>query len=144
MRGSAPVRCWRPCTAGATTGPATRRGIDVPKEWLRASSGLPALLHLPALVLDPELLARQPAGIIGSAPQPGFIGEAALALFRGLDRLGGVFALFCRWLRGVLQGLSQLFALRLIGRRLGFGVGWRGVAVAFGRFVGTGVVAPAF
>src|SRR5690606_40415454 len=27
---------------------------------------------------------------------------------------------------------------------LGFGVGGRGVAVAFGRFVGTGVVAPAF
>src|SRR5690606_26474388 len=129
MRGSAPVRCWRPCTGGATTGPATRRGMDVPKEWMRASSGLPALLHLPALVLEPELRAQQPAWIIGNAPQPGFIGEAALALFRGLGRLGGGFALFCRWLRGVLQGLPHLFALRRIGCRLGFGVGWRGVAV---------------
>src|SRR5690606_21400300 len=144
MRGSAPVRCWRPCTAGARPGPATRRGIDVPKEWMRASSGLPALLHLPALVLEPELLAQQPAGIIGNAPQPGFIGEAALALFGGLGGLGGGFTLFCRWLRGVLQGLPHLFALRRVGRRLGFGGGGGGVAVAFRRFVGAVVVGPAF
>src|SRR3546814_10468074 len=65
-----------------------------------AFSGFPA-----ALVLEPELGAQQAAGVVGHAPQPGFVGTLLLAfggalrgrLFTGLRRaVVGAFAVLLR------------------------------------------------
>src|SRR3546814_1693677 len=80
-RGPAPARRnWQRTAAGR---PATCTSVA------SAFSGFPA-----ALVLEPELGAQQAAGVVGHAPQPGFVGTLLLAfggalrgrLFTGLRR----------------------------------------------------------